>query len=134
LDLNSLKLPDIVVKQKLSEPSSLPPKHNKGEKFLMGPIPWNWIIAVSHLKAKAVHVGIAIWHLAGMTKSKTVKLSGKLLRGMGVNRYAGYRALNKMEAINLITVKRHPGRNPIVTILDAPHEDTNLRKEERIEL
>ena len=100
----------------------------------MGPIPWNWIVAVANLKAKALHVGTAIWHLAGLTKSNTVKVSGKLLRSMGVDRHASYRALKKMEDANLIAVKRRLGSNPIVTILEAPREDTIKGDEERIEL
>jgi len=44
---------------------------------------------------------------------------------MGVSRYANYRALKKMEKANLITAKHHQGRNPIVTILKAPHASNN---------
>ena len=124
MDLNNLKLPDTFIKRELL-PSSEPPKYNKGEKFLKGPIPWNWIVAIAKLGGKTLHVGIAIWHLVGMTKSSKVKLSGKLLRNMGVSRYANYRALKKMEKANLITAKHHQGRNPIVTILKAPHASNN---------
>jgi hypothetical protein len=134
LNLNSLKLPNTSVKQNLPKPSPLPPKHKKGEKFLRGPIPLNWIINASKLPGMALHVGIALWHLAGFKNCKIVKLSGKLLRGMGVNRHASYRALKKMEDANLIAVKRHLGRNPVVTILEAPREDTIKGDEERIEL
>jgi len=78
LDLNNLKLPDTFIKRELL-PSSEPPKYNKGEKFLKGPIPWNWIVAIAKLGGKTLHVGIAIWHLVGMTKSqgKTIRKTFK---------------------------------------------------------
>lgn len=96
-----------------------PPKHNKGEKFLKGPIPMNWIEKASQQSGHALHVGMALWHLSGLNKSAKVKLSGSVLRRMGVDRYAGYRGLQKLEEAGLVEVDRHKGRNPIVTILDA---------------
>ena len=56
------------------------PKHNKGEKFLLGPIPWDWLCKAAPLKGKALAIAIALWHLAGMNnKANTVKLSQKTL-------------------------------------------------------
>jgi|JYMV01.1.fsa_nt_gi DNA-binding MarR family transcriptional regulator len=74
---------------------------------------------------KALHVGIALWHLAGMKNTGEVKLSGKLQRKMGIQRTTGYNALNALEKAQLVSVKRHQGRNPIVTILKAPHAINN---------
>ena len=129
MDLSSLKLPDTPVKQKSPESSSLPPKHSKGEKFLRGPIPWDWIKIASSLPGMALHVGIALWHLAGFDNCAIVKLSGKLLRGMGVERHSGYRGLKQLEEGKLVAVKRHRGRNPEVTILDATRENVITEEE-----
>jgi hypothetical protein len=118
IDSRKLALPNSIVKLDLKKVDALP-KHKKGEKFLMGPIPWNWIQKASSYSGKALHVGIAIWHLAFLTKSKTIKLSGKLLKGMGVSRHASYRGLRLLEDADLITTERHQGRNPVVTILET---------------
>jgi len=53
-----------------------------------------------------------------MMKTNQVKLSGTLLRELGMNRHAGYRALEWLEEANLIEVERHPGRSPVVTLLN----------------
>ena len=57
-----------------------------------------------------------------------VKLSGKLQRKMDIQRTTGYNALNALNALEkaqLVSVKRHQGRNPIVTILKASHAINN---------
>jgi hypothetical protein len=95
-----------------------PPRHRQGEKFLKGPIPWEWLTEAANQPGQAIHVGIALWQLSGMTDEKTVALSGTLLKDLGVSRFAGYRSLTALEKAGLVSVQRHPGRNPIVTILE----------------
>ena len=99
-------------------PSKLPPRHKRGEKFLKGPIPWNWLCRAAELCGKAFQVAIAIWFLAGVHKKREVKLSGPAVADLGVNRYACYRGLKLLEKAGLISVHRAPGRKAIVTILD----------------
>ena len=96
-----------------------PPRHRAGEKFLKGPIPWNWLAAAARQPGKALHVAIVLWFFAGVKKTGTVALSGAALRGFGVNRHAGYRGLAVLERAGLVSVARHPGRMPVVTILGA---------------
>ena len=98
--------------------SQKPPRHRQGEKFLKGPIPWKWLTEAGKLTGHALHVGIALWHLRFLTRSRTVALSGKLLEELGVSRFAGYRALTALEEAGLVSVQRHRGRNPVVTILE----------------
>jgi DNA-binding transcriptional ArsR family regulator len=97
-----------------------PPRHREGERFLKGPIPWQWLCSASRLPGKALHVAIALWHLAGMTGSETVRLATSVLKPLGVSRYSGYRALRALEEAGLIAVTRRRGRNPIVRLLDSP--------------
>ena len=98
-------------------PSKLPPRHKRGEKFLKGPIPWNWLCKAAQLCGKALQVAIAIWFLAGIHKRREVKLSGAAVTDLGVSRYACYRSLKLLEGAGLISVQRGSGRKAIVTIL-----------------
>jgi DNA-binding MarR family transcriptional regulator len=42
---------------------------------------------------------------------------------LGVGRHSAYRGLKRLEEANLVKVERHPGRNPIVTVLDFRGDD-----------
>jgi hypothetical protein len=96
-----------------------PPRHKQGEKFLKGPIPWSWLATAAQQPGRALHVAIALWFLAGMKRTRTVSLSGLVLRALGVNRHAGYRGLAALERAGLVAVIRQPGRNPVVTLQDV---------------
>jgi hypothetical protein len=108
--------------------SSKPPRHKPGEKFLKGPIPWPWVTAAAQLPGKAFRVGMVIWFLAGINNSRTVALSGKALRSLGVDRFAQYRSLKALEEARLVTVTRHIGRNPMVTILGLEQIMTEVQE------
>jgi hypothetical protein len=100
-------------------PSPLP-RHRQGERFLRGPIPWDWIAAASRLPGKALHVAVALWHLAGIKDSARVQLSPSVLRDIGIQRHAGYRGLRRLESAGLVEVARHRGRSPTVTLRECP--------------
>jgi hypothetical protein len=87
------------------------------EKFIKGPISLAWISLANSLPGKAGAVAIAIWFLAGVNKSKTVKLTGEIERIAGCKRKALYAALNALEMDRLISVLRIPGARPVVTLL-----------------
>lgn len=113
---DSLRLPDAM--KGISEVVKRLPRHKPGEKFLKGPIPWNWVSMSSKLPGKSLHVANALWFIAGIKNSRTIALSGKVLRGMGVKRNAAYRGLTALEDVGLVSVIRHSGRCPEVTIND----------------
>ncbi len=69
------------------------------------------------MRGKTLHVAIVLWFLAGLKRSRKVALSQSALRLFGVGRQASYRALSRLESAGLVSAARHPGRNPIVTIL-----------------
>lgn len=94
------------------------PRHKQGEKFLKGPIPYIWLTKAGILPGKALHVAIALWFQAGIIGKPTVKLSPKIMQELGVERRTGYRALKSLENAGLVSVERHVGRTPIVTLLD----------------
>jgi DNA-binding MarR family transcriptional regulator len=111
--------------QEAAKPTLFRP--HPGERFLRGPIPMPWLLAASSLPGKALSVGVAIWHVAGMEKTARVRLSHKLLREGGVTRDSAYRALRRLEVAGLVAVNRHRGRSPIVELLQQPrrvHDNT----------
>ncbi len=118
-DLVSISLPNQSKVDPIRKSKEGPPKHKPGEKFLKGPVPWNWIAKAAQLPGKAIQVGIVIWFLAGIKNSRTVPLSNKVLRDLEVSRHSQYRGLKALEKGGLVSVTRHAGRNPVVTILDS---------------
>ena len=85
--------------------------------FLKGPIPMAWLNAAAKLPGKTLNVGIAIWWLAGMSKTTAFKLTRKALNQLGVSRDAASDALKRLEDNGLILVKRSPGQRPTVEIV-----------------
>ena len=118
-DADRLRLPKRIAELRGSQRSA-PPRHRPGERFLKGPVPCAWLQRAARLPGKSFHVGIALWQRAGMEKSDTVKLSNGILEDWGTDRYAKARGLKDLEEAGLVSVKRHHGRSPIVTILDVP--------------
>jgi hypothetical protein len=114
-DPKSLALPNTGVGRSVGQK---PPRHRQGEKFLKGPIPWKWIAKAARLPGKALQVALALWFLAGIKSKSVVALSGSVLRDIGVLRHSGYRGLKELEKAGLISVQRHEGRSPVVTILE----------------
>ena len=102
------------------------PSGKKVKRFLKGPIPLDWLIQAARQPGKAIHVGIALWFLSGLKRSRKVALSKSTLNLLGVSRYSGYRGLAKLEKAGLVSVVRHPGRNPIVTILQPTADRDSL--------
>jgi len=85
--------------------------------FLKGPIPMAWLNAAAKLPGKTLNVGVAIWWLAGMSKTTAFKLTRKALNQLGVSRDATSDALKRLEEHGLILVKRSPGQRPTVEIV-----------------
>jgi hypothetical protein len=89
------------------------------EPFLKGPIPLRWLTAAAHLPGRAFQVAIAIWFLVGIQSSRTVRLAPKVRAQFIVDRHAAYRGLEALERAHLVSVVRHRGRAPNVTILEG---------------
>jgi hypothetical protein len=81
------------------------------------PVPLAWLQAAACLPGRALQVGVALWYLAGVTKSTTVRLSSVRLVGFGVDRSAKRRALAALAGAGLIALDQAPGRNPAVTVI-----------------
>lgn len=96
------------------------PRHAPGGRFLAGPIEWKWLVTAAACGAKALHVGIALWHLAFLTRSSEVKLTNKVLQELKVSRSQKSRALVEFERLGLVDVLRSKTRAPIVRLKNAP--------------
>jgi hypothetical protein len=94
--------------------------------FIKGPIPLSWITSAARQSGHAVHVGLAVWYLVGLSRSSTVELRPSVLRAFGVSRFAGYRALDVLAIAGLVEVVRHRGRSPVVTVV-VSDVDVSLR-------
>lgn len=89
----------------------------KQAEFLAGPIPVGWLTTAASLPGGALAAAIAIWFRAGCGKSHgNLSICPTLLERFGVKRMAGYRALQALEEAGLVSVVRHRGRCPLITI------------------
>ncbi|MBL8025019.1 MAG: helix-turn-helix transcriptional regulator [Fibrobacteres bacterium] len=87
--------------------------------FIRGPIPLGWIQEAAKLPGKSLGVGMVLFFLAGVSKSRSdIRLSSLELRKLGISRHSAYRALRKLESARLINVIRKRGRLPVVSIID----------------
>jgi hypothetical protein len=113
-DVDSLRLPSYVA---APVSPSKPVRFRRGQRFLRGPIPWDWLSVAAGLPGKALQVGLAVWHLAGLKNAMTAELSRVPLENLGVTRQAGYRGLKALENAGLIKAERRRGCKTRVTIL-----------------
>jgi hypothetical protein len=116
-DPEFLALPKSAQKPSSRQPRQKPPHHRSGEKFLKGPIPLNWLCRAAQLPGKSLQVALAIWFLAGLNKSATVRLGQSVLNDMGVGRHSKARALTQLMTAKLISMQCAPGCAPVVTIV-----------------
>ncbi len=92
------------------------PKPQRGEKFVRGPIPLDWIQAAIPCGRKSINVVLALWYLAGFKRSNPVKLTAAALALFDVSAQAARSILQRFELAELVNVDRKRGRSPIVTI------------------
>jgi hypothetical protein len=119
IDPNGLRIERKTTSRVMSSARSIP-RPKAGGMFLRGPIPLDWLSRASSLPGRSLHVGIAIWFMAGLKKTRSVPVSNITGLQFGLDRNAKYRALEWLEDANLVSVVRQAGRAPIVTILEPP--------------
>jgi hypothetical protein len=127
IDVKNLRL---TKPQSLVTVSNRLPKHKKGERFLLGPIPWTWLQRAASCPGHAIHVGIFLWWLAGMKKTAELKLDvNSVEQAFGIGRHTVGRALDHLTAAGLIMAERHTGRKPRVTLLPCSDQAQGHRDE-----
>jgi len=126
-DVDRLRLPGtshalpVIAAQPQQQPvRSKTPHHKPGELFLKGPIPWRWLEVAAKLPGRALAVALVLWHLVGLRKCRMVRLSPSKTRSLGLSSRVSRRGLKALEGASLVSVDRHRGRGPDVTVLDAP--------------
>ena len=75
-------------------------------------IPYAWITKASRLSGKSLQAALAIQFVCGITNKSKFKVSSEVWGDFGIERKALYRALEKLEKVNLIAVERTPGHSP----------------------
>lgn len=98
------------------------PRRRRSEWFLKGPIPGEWLGRAARLSGRALHVALAVWHQNALESRNVVKLTWGVLDRFGVTPDAGARGLAALERAGLVSVQRHRGRSPLVTIQGAESE------------
>lgn len=119
LDLERLRLPHPPLRF-LTKTAPVPPRTVARGHFLKGPVPWTWLEQAGRLPGRAMHVGIVLWHLAGMRRSLTVTFSLERAKGLGVSRGAARRGLAALQRARLVSIQHAPGQAARVTLLESP--------------
>ena len=116
-NIRQASLSDILVTAK--KPGRKTPRHKRGERFLKGPVPWDWVVKAANISGAALTIGLAIWFIAGISNTRTIKLSNGILDELGVSRRTKYRSLKAMENAGLITISQLSGNSPEIKINGA---------------
>ena len=96
------------------------PAPPKGDRFLKGPVPLEWLQQAGALPGDTLKAGVLVWHVAGLARSRAgLTLPPRIWQGWYRDRSTLYRALARLEAAGLVVVDRRRGRSPVVSILET---------------
>jgi hypothetical protein len=118
-DVDALRLPAGAVPTGPPRPPTKPPRHRRGESFLCGPIPWDWVARAGRQPGKALFVALLLWKEAGCEKRRTVRLNLSQAVAMGMSLDTARRGLRALETAGLVTITRKPGRGLVVTLQEV---------------
>jgi hypothetical protein len=82
------------------------------------PINYDWLSAAAALPGRTAHVACAIWYVASLQRSPTIRLSPYAVKRFGISRDCCYPALRRLEEAALITLDAGRGRIPVITLID----------------
>jgi hypothetical protein len=88
-----------------------PPRHKRGEAFLCGPIPFEWVAAACRLPGRGPHVALVLRFLRSrfrLGRDRRWSLDA-IAKGLGVSDDSVRRGLREAELAGLISVARRPG-------------------------
>lgn len=105
-------------------PSPRPPRHQPGQAFLKGPVPWDWLVQAGQLPGQALHVGLVLWREAGCLNRHTVPFRLSLAVQFGMHQATARRGLHALEKAGLISTRTIPGRHLEVTLRSISNQQT----------
>lgn len=112
-----IAVPDIAPKQKPLKAKLDLPRPGKGEAFIKGPIPFDWMRTATHCGGRGTEVGLLLWYAAGWQKKNPVRLTAAICKQLGIHPKTSKRVLVRMQGAGLISVEFHRGRSPVVTLM-----------------
>ncbi|MBX3440709.1 MAG: hypothetical protein KF861_24675 [Planctomycetaceae bacterium] len=90
-------------------------QRRRSEEFVFR-VPVAWLAKANAVNPTAAVVGMAIWFRVGCEQSRTVAVGHAVWSRFRLSRQQAYRGLASLESIGLISIERHRGRNPVVTL------------------
>jgi len=96
------------------------PRHERGERFVRGPVPYEWLRVALSVGGKAGNLSWAMWWLAGMERTNPIKLTRRVLSDFNISPRSARRLLIAFERAGLVEVDRKRGRGPIVALIAQP--------------
>ena len=118
LDLHDLRLPPDIVRERAVLPQRIKKRHRQ---FVQLPLVWIDILA-RNSRNKTFAVLCHLVHLNWKQGGGPIKVPNGFLEMLGVKPDAKSYALNKLESLGIISVKRRNNKSPIVTINDNSDE------------
>jgi hypothetical protein len=97
-------------------PSPRPPRHQSGQAFLKGPIPWDWLVQAGQLPGQALQVGLVLWREAGCLNRHNVPFRLSLAIQFGMHQDTARRGLHTLEKAGLVSTRTIPGCHLEVTL------------------
>jgi len=120
LQLSSEQVAQLEAVKRKRRMDRYPRTRKRGEAFVK--VPWWWWDKLRNERSgHAVWLAPFLLYESFHQRKRTFKLSNGLLCFDGVSRSVKYRALEKLEALGLISVDRQSKKSPLVTLnLDPP--------------
>lgn len=82
------------------------------------PVNFPWLAVAAKLPGRTLNVAMAIWFVASLHKTPTIRLAPYVLRMFGVSRDCCYDSLRRLSDAGLIALKTQRGRLPVMTLVD----------------
>jgi len=94
--------------------------------FISGIIPLSWINAAQSAGGSSLVVGLYLWHLRGLRKTKTALVVTRkgAMASLNIGRCSLQRGLDRLQEAQLISTNRKSGSALRVTILDVVDVET----------
>lgn len=83
------------------------------------PVNFTWLGHAAKLPGRTMNVAMAIWFVASLHKTPTIRLAPYVLRMYGVSRDCCYESLRRLSDAGLIALKTRRGALPVMTLVDA---------------